>query len=54
MDELSWIVSTSGETKEQNFDPHGRIEFQDGLWRIRGRLQKDTRAVRLVPAHGGG
>jgi AraC-like DNA-binding protein len=30
MDELSWIVSTSGETKEQNFDPHGRIEFQDG------------------------
>lgn len=30
MDELSWIVSTSGETKVQNFDPHGRIEFQDG------------------------
>jgi len=31
-----------------------QLSPQDGSWRIRGRLQKDTQAVRLAPSHGGG
>ena len=39
---------------DTSHDWNVQLATQDGLWRIRGRLQKDTRAVRLAPAHGGG
>lgn len=31
-----------------------QLSPEDGAWRLRGRLRKDTRAVRLAPAQGGG
>nr|WP_298150898.1 FixH family protein [uncultured Pseudoxanthomonas sp.] len=50
-DTAGWTAPAQIDTSH---DWNVQLATQDGLWRIRGRLQKDTRAVRLAPAHGGG
>ena len=50
-DTAGWTAPAQIDTSH---DWNVQLATQDGLWRIRGRLQKDTQAVRLAPARGGG
>ena len=50
-DTAGWTAPAQIDTSH---DWNVQLTTQDGLWRIRGRLQKDTQAVRLAPARGGG
>lgn len=47
----SWTAPAEIETTH---DWNIQLAPQDGAWRIRGRLQKDTQAVRLAPSRGTG
>ena len=50
-DTAGWTAPAEIETTH---DWNIQLAPQDGAWRIRGRLQKDTQAVRLAPSHGSG
>ena len=50
-DTAGWTAPAQIDTSH---DWNVQLATQDGLWRIRGRLQRDTQAVRLAPARGGG
>nr|WP_298125799.1 FixH family protein [uncultured Pseudoxanthomonas sp.] len=50
-DTASWTAPAEIETTH---DWNIQLTPQDGTWRIRGRLQKDTQAVRLAPTRGTG
>ena len=50
-DTAGWTAPAQIDTSH---DWNVQLATQDGLWRIRGRLQRDTQAVRLAPASGGG
>jgi len=46
-----WTASAEIDTRH---DWNLQLAPENGAWRIRGRLQKDTQASRLAPALGGG
>ena len=50
-DTARWTAPAEIETTH---DWNIQLAPQDGAWRIRGRLQKDTQAVRLAPSRGTG
>lgn len=50
-DTAGWTAPAEIETTH---DWNIQLAPQDGAWRIRGRLQKDTQAVRLAPSRGTG